>query len=179
MTWVLVRVCSTFVLFEVRLMSQTLPPKNSGRDERHSAAWGKRFSMLLLLLIAEAAFAQQTGTARTMTSGKIAHDLAALAASKEAGETVQVIVQYKQAPQSEQVRRAQGFGGRFTANLSLVKGLALTVPVSALSALEAESEVESVTLDHPLKALDDYTDSAMNYPQPGMQATTAPASAWP
>src|SRR5271163_1151879 len=143
-------------------MSQTLKPKSSGRGQRHSAAWGKRLSMLLLLLIAEAAFTQQAGTSRTFTTGKIAHDLADLAAGKEASETVQVIVQYKQAPQSEQVRRAQGFGGRFKANLNLVKGLALEVPVSALPALEAESEIESVSLDHPLKALDDYTDAAMN-----------------
>src|SRR5271156_106727 len=143
-------------------MSQTPPPKNSGRTQRHSAAWGKRLSMVLLLLIAEAAFSQQTSTVHTMATGKIAHDLADLAAGKEASETVNVIVQYKHVPQSEQVRRAQGFGGRFTASLGLVKGLALTVPVSALPALEAESEVERVSLDHPVKALDDYTNAAMN-----------------
>jgi len=65
-------------------MSQTPPPKNSGRTQRHSAAWGKRLSMVLLLLIAEAAFSQQTSTVHTMATGKIAHDLADLAAGKEA-----------------------------------------------------------------------------------------------
>jgi hypothetical protein len=32
--------------------------KPAGRDERHSAAWGKRFSVLVLVLVAELAFAR-------------------------------------------------------------------------------------------------------------------------
>ena len=56
-------------------MSQTLKPKSPSRGERHSAAWGKRLSMLLLLLIAEAAFAQ-IWAENGRPLGKFAPDLA-------------------------------------------------------------------------------------------------------
>ena len=42
----------------------------------------------------------------------------------------------------------------------MVKGLALTIPVSALPALEADPDVLSVSIDHPMKGLDDITDVA-------------------
>src|SRR5580692_8725081 len=45
-------------LGRVRLMLQTLKSKSSGRGQRHSAAWGKRLSTLLLVLIAGSAFSQ-------------------------------------------------------------------------------------------------------------------------
>jgi len=140
--------------------------KSAGRGERHSAAWGKRLSMLLLLLIAEAAFAQHGNTSRTAAIGKFAPDLAPLVAQAHLGtaasQTVKVIVQYKQVPQLPQMGRLQGLGGRLNSKLSLVRGVAFTIPVSALPALEADPEVLSVSIDHPLKGMDDYTDAAMN-----------------
>ena len=42
----------------------------------------------------------------------------------------------------------------------MVKGLALTIPLSALPALEADPDVLSVSIDHPMKGLDDVTDVA-------------------
>jgi serine protease AprX len=144
-------------------MSQTLKPKNPDRGQRHSAAWGKRLSMLLLLLIAETAFGQHGYSARA-TTGKFAPDLAEVAAQGHsrtaASQTVKVIVQYKLVPQSEQLGRLQGFGGRVGTRLNLVKGVVLTIPVSALPALEADPEVLSVSLDHPLMGADDTTDAA-------------------
>jgi serine protease AprX len=56
----------------------------------------------------------------------------------------------------------QVFGGRVGTRLSLISGVALTIPVSALPALETDPEVLSVSIDHPLKGMDDYTDAAMN-----------------
>ena len=53
-------------------------------------------------------------------------------------------------------------GGRLNQRLSMVKGVAFTIPVSALASLEADSEVLSVTVDHPLQGLDDTTDDATN-----------------
>src|SRR5882762_977691 len=147
-------------------MSQTLKPKNPDRGQRHSAAWGKRLSMLLLLLIAQTAFAEHGNTARR-TAGKFAPDLAAVAAQARrprtaASQTIRVIVQYKQAPLSEQVGRMQRLGGRVSTRLSLVKGIALTIPVSALAGLEADPDVLSVSIDHPLQVLDDQTDTPTN-----------------
>ena len=49
-------------------------------------------------------------------------------------------------------------GGRLNHRLHSVKGIALTIPVSALPALEADPEILSVSIDHPMKGLDDVTD---------------------
>ena len=121
--------------------------------------------MLLVLLVAEAAFAQVwEGNGKAV--GKFAADLAPAVARAHQGaisnETVDVIVQYKQVPQSAQEGRVQRLGARLNQRLGVVKGIALTIPVRALPALEADAEVLSVSLDHPLKAMDDYTNAAMN-----------------
>lgn len=139
--------------------------KSPGRDQRHSAAWGKRLS-LLLVLVAGTAFAQNSGGDGHFV-GKFAPDLAPIAARAPraaANETVNVIVQYKQDPQTEQEGRVQRLGAHLNSRLHVVKGMALTVPVSALPALEADSEVVSVNVDHPLRALDEITDQATNVP---------------
>ncbi len=54
----------------------------------------------------------------------------------------------------------QRLGARLNHRLGMVKGIALTIPASALPALEADPEVLSVTVDHPMKGLDDITDVA-------------------
>ena len=146
-------------------MSQTPKSKNTDRNRCHSAAWGKRLGMVLLLLLAETAFAQYSSNAKRVQS-KFAPDLAPMIAKASQGtaatQTVKVIVQYKQVPQSAQVGRLQGLGGHLRTRLNLVRGVAFTIPVSALPALEADPEVLSVSVDHPLKGMDDYTDAAMN-----------------
>jgi serine protease AprX len=123
-----------------------------------------RLSMLLLLLVAQAAFAQSSeGDGRPI--GKFAPDLAPVVARAHhaaANENVKVIVQYKQAPQAEQEGRVQRMGAHLNHRLGVIKGIALTMPVSALPALEADSEVVSVSLDHPLRGLDEITDAATN-----------------
>src|SRR5947209_16519445 len=49
----------------------------------------------------------------------------------------------------------------------MIKGAAFTIPVSALPALEADPEIASVTIDHPMNVMDDLTNGA-----------TGVASAW-
>src|SRR5271154_7365578 len=147
-------------------MSQRLKSESPNRGQRHSAAWGKRLKMLVLLLVAEAVFAQDW-TAASRPAGKFASDLApavekAHQGTAAANETVRIIVQYRHSPQAEQEGRVQRLGARLNHRLSVVKGIALTISIGALPALEADAEVESVSLDHPLKAMDDYTNAAMN-----------------
>ena len=145
------------------VMSQTLKPKSPSRGERHSAAWGKRLSAILLLSLAETVFAQGGKAV-----GKFAPDLAPIAAranhGASASDTVKVIVQYKQIPQAAEESRAQSLGGRLNHRLHSVKGIALTIPVNALPALEADPEVLSVSVDHPMKGLDDISDVATGVP---------------
>ncbi len=145
-------------------MRQTLKAKPGRKNDRRSAAWGKRVGVLLLL-IAECVFAQdRQGDGRA--SGKFALELAPVVARAHNGaaanETVRVIVQYKQVPRSEQEARMQSLGARLNHRLGVVKGIALTIPVNALPALENDSDIISVSLDHALRALDETTDAATN-----------------
>src|SRR5580704_7494351 len=148
-------------------MSHTVKRKNAGREQRQSAAWGKRLSMLLVLLVAQAAFAQNWESSPKPV-GKFAADLAPIAARAHHGaaanETVEVIVQYKHVPRSEDEQKVQRLGARLNHRLAVVKGIALTIPVSALPALEADPDVVSLTIDHPMKELDDTTDIATGMP---------------
>jgi len=77
-------------------------------------------------------------------------------------QQVKVIVQYKQTPNSAALSRAQNLGGRVGHHLGLVRGAAFTVPAGSLQSLANDPEVEFVSLDHPLKGMDDYTAAAMN-----------------
>ncbi|MGC2730496.1 MAG: S8 family serine peptidase, partial [Candidatus Sulfotelmatobacter sp.] len=121
---------------------------------------------MLLVLVAGTAFAQNPAGDGHFV-GKFAPDLAPFAAraqSAAASETVQVIVQYGQVPQSEQEGKVLSLGARLNHRLHVVKGIALTIPVRALPALEADPEVVSVNVDHPMKELDDTTDIATGVP---------------
>src|SRR5215467_1812591 len=148
-------------------MIRTHKPQKTKRGERHSAAWGKRLTMIVLLSTGMA-FGQRWNdqAARESTrSFRIAPELASRLAQAKQGlaknQTVRVIVQYKQTPTSSHYAAMQGRGGRLHAKLHLIKGAAFTIPVSALPALEADPDVASVTIDHPLNVADDLTDSAI------------------
>jgi serine protease AprX len=142
--------------------------QRSGRSgklhERHSAAWGKRLSLAVLLLTS-AMFGQQNRvSAGKMAAGKLHPEVARIMNRFAAHPTqqVKVIVQYKQAPKSAALGRVQTLGGRMGHHLGLVRGAAFTVPAGSLAALANDPEVAFVSVDHSLKGMDDYTDAAMN-----------------
>jgi serine protease AprX len=140
----------------------------AGRGERHSAAWGKRLSVLVLLLVTAAAFGQGRSVpveSSGFPHSKLSPELTRLVAHGNAGAAhaiVKVIVQYKQRPVAAHFAKVQNLGGRLQAKLHVIKSAAFTIPVTALAALEADPEIVSVTIDHPLNSLDDYTDAAEN-----------------
>jgi serine protease AprX len=141
-----------------KLMSQTLKPQSPGRGERHSAAWGKRLGYVLVLLVAQTAW----GQARP---GKFANDLGPTLERAHQGiasaqETVRVIVQYKQVPTATHYATMQQRGGLLHSKLQMIKAAAFTVPVRALPLLEADPEIVSVSVDHPMHLADDATDLA-------------------
>jgi serine protease AprX len=142
------------------MMAQALTPTSSNRGQRHSAAWGKRLGMLLLA-IAETAFAGN-GNSAPASHDKFASDLAPLVAQAQLGsagnQTVKVIVQYAGVPQREQMARVQNLGAHVNSTLNLIRAFSLTIPVSALPALEAEPEIISISLDHPVHGTDDVTN---------------------
>jgi serine protease AprX len=140
--------------------------KPTSRGERHSAAWGKRLSMTLLL-VTSLAFGQKENadSARPFkNSATLAPEITQLMnrLGPNSNQPVKIIVQYKQAPQSAALARVQTLGGHLSSRLSVVNGAAFTVSARALATLANDPEVAFVSLDHTVKGLDDYTNAAIN-----------------
>jgi serine protease AprX len=140
----------------VRFMELTKKsPKPIERGERHSAAWGKRVSLMLLL-----ATGMSFGQSRLAPefSGFFSKD------KKDSSDDdkVKVIVQYKQLPSSANYSAMQRRGAHLNAKLHGINAAAFTIPAKALSALANDPDVALVTLDHSLKGMDDYTDAAIS-----------------
>ncbi len=147
-------------------MIRTKKPSKPGRNERHSAAWGKRVAFVLVLMTG-IAFGQQWDSVAGNKNGhfsRMAPEVAGLLAKANQGsakgKTVRVIVQYKQVPTSFHYAAMQNRGGRLQSRLHMIKGAAFTIPLSALPALEADPEIASVTIDHPIKMMDELTNDA-------------------
>lgn len=154
-------------------------PKPAGRGERHSAGWGKRLNLALgmtLILTLILTTGTALGQVATQTGGgwngrftsRISPELSGLLTKAHQGvargQTVRVIVQYKQVPTAAHYAKMQSRGGFLHAKLHLIKGAAFTIPVSALPALEADPEIASVTIDHAMNVADDLTNDATGVP---------------
>src|SRR5271166_6744122 len=145
----------------------TRSPKPAARGKRHSAGWGKRLSMVLLLTTGMAFGQLATPTGGEWNgrfSSRISPELSGLLAKAHQGSTqghtVKVIVQYRQVPTAWHYAKMQSRGGRLNAKLHMIKSAAFTIPVSALPKLEADPEIASVTIDHPMNVADDLTNDA-------------------
>src|SRR5271165_1727978 len=96
----------------------TKSPKPKGRGRRHSAGWGKRLSIVLLLTTGMA-FGQlatpAAGGWNGRFSSRIAPELSGLLAKAHQGftqgQTVKVIVQYRQVPKAWHYAKMQNRGG--------------------------------------------------------------------
>lgn len=149
------------------MQHSTKSPKPVKRGERRSAGWGKRLSLVLILTTGMA-----FGQAATPASGgwngrftsRISPELSGLLTKAHQGstqgQTVRVIVQYKQVPTAAHYAKMQSRGGHLHTKLHMIKGAAFTIPVSALPALEADPEIASVNLDHAMNVADDLTNDA-------------------
>jgi serine protease AprX len=143
-------------------MLQTLKPKKTPRGERHSAAWGKRAALTLVLLVTQSAFGVELGAPKPVE--KFATDLAptlARASKASADETVRVIVQYRVVPTDAHYATMRSRGAVLHSKLHLIKGAAFTIAVRELPALEADPEIVSVSIDHPTKVADDLVNGAI------------------
>src|SRR4030081_2765781 len=107
-------------------MVRTRKKKPAGRNERHSAAWGKRLSVLVLLLVTEVAFAQRWNRpgGSDGTSKRLSPELTRLVSRPghaASVQTVKVIVQYRQTPGRSHFARMQNVGGRLHTKLHLIR----------------------------------------------------------
>jgi serine protease AprX len=149
------------------------------RGERHSAAWGKRLRLSFVLLLASGmAFGQgwnhgspnNNNPVSAQVWAKFSPEVAALVVQSQTqsqsramlskNQDVKLIVQYKQAPKTAEISRAQSLGAKVSRTLNVVKGLAMTIPASSLLGLANDSQVIFLSLDHPLQIADDLTNAA-------------------
>lgn len=134
-------------------------PKPASRNERHSAAWGKRFGVLLVLATSMA-FGQGRGN-----SGRLSPELNGMFSQavqgKDHGQKVDVIVQYTSVPTNTEYSTMNQRGGQLKARLHMIKGAAFTIPVHALVALNGDPKIQFVSIDHPMNVADDLTNDAV------------------
>jgi serine protease AprX len=90
-------------------------------------------------------------------SPKISKDLD----SNRAGDLLDVIVQFKQLPTAKHHQKAIEKGGQFKKNLGLVNGGLYSLPVNALEALAADTDVAYISPDRPVAASLDYATAAV------------------
>ena len=141
-------------------MLRTEKVQKRQREERHSAAWGKRLLGTFLFFVVGITFAQAGNSDRI--APELAATLAKARQGSSANQTINVIVQYKQTPTTEHYARMQNRGAKLHSKLHMINAAAFAVPARALAALADDDDIAFVTLDHPLKGMDDYTDAAMN-----------------
>ncbi len=142
----------------------TLNPYQRNKNERRSAVWGKRVMLSMSFLLLASLSVGQAAVDATGTLGKLAPELRTLATqerSTHSVKNVRVIVQFKQAPTQHHFDRVQARGGRLSSRLELVQSGAFSLPASALEDLASDDEVASISIDHPLKGMDDFTDYAV------------------
>ncbi len=145
-------------------MLRTWKQQKPRRQERHSAAWGKRVGLVVLLATGMALGSTSPSARQNGRFSNIGSELAGyMAKAKQGsanGKTVRVIVQYKHIPTAVHYSTMKGRGARLHTTLHMISGAAFTIPVNALPALEADPEIKSVTIDHPIAVMDDLTNSA-------------------
>jgi serine protease AprX len=107
------------------------------------------FSLLGLTLSTTLAFA---------ANPKLAHDMDNL----DQASTVNVIVQFKEAPTAVQHKKVTDRGGTLRSELGFVKAGSYRIPVSELNDLASEPDVVYISPDRPLRGMLDNTTGAVN-----------------
>ena len=112
---------------------------------------------LLLLLAASLAFA-----ANPWGNGpsKLSPDLALLL-QQNPNAPVAVIVSYSNAPTQNQYKTAQQLGAHLNMQLPLVNAASYTMTPWTAQALAQQSNVAYLSIDHPMQAMDEFTDAAI------------------
>ncbi len=101
-----------------------------------------------------------------MHASKLAAELQSLSdhvqLTPAADKNIRVIVQFTKTPTQHHFDKVQARGGKLATRLEMVNGGAFSLPASALKDLANDDEVASITPDHNLKAMDEYTNDAVN-----------------
>jgi len=142
-------------------MSATLETKRPLHDSilQTTTSWGARFAFLALITLLAAALSFADG------KHKLSKDLEELK-SGLSGATVDVIIQFKQAPTDAQHGKVEGHGGVLKKKLDVIRGAHYSVPVKSLPALADDPDVAYISPNRPLSGTStstlDYTPESVN-----------------
>ena len=138
-------------------MSATLGTRRPSNDSvLKTTTWGTRLALLALFILLAAGLSLADGHKR-----KVSQDLEALK-SGPSGSTVDVIIQFNQAPTDAHHQRVQDKGGVLKRNLDVIKGAHYSVPVESLDALADDPDVVYISPDRRLNGALDNTAAAVN-----------------
>ncbi len=122
-----------------------------------AAMWGTRLALFVLFVLLAAGLSFADGKKH-----KVSRDLEAL--ENAHGATVDVIIQFTQAPTPTQHAKVRSKGGVLKKNLDIIKGAHYSVPVEALESLADDPDVAYISPDREVKGALDYTTSAVSAP---------------
>ncbi len=130
------------------------PPIFSG------ATWGARVLVTIVICLLAAGASIADGKKH-----KLSKDLDAMKSSSK-GLTVDVIVQFNQAPTDAQHSKVEGKGGLLRKKLDVIKGAHYSVPVESLSGLADDPDVAYISPNRPLSGTStstlDFTRETVN-----------------
>src|SRR3989442_1100383 len=143
----------------------TLPEreKNLNNTVLPSAAmWGTRILLSIVVLLFAAGLSLAHGKKH-----KLSKDVEALQSGPK-GATVDVIIQFSQAPTDVQHGKVQGKGGALKRKLDVIKGAHYSVPVESLQTLADDPDIAYISPNRPVSHTStstlDYSPETVNAP---------------
>src|SRR5437879_5441109 len=135
-----------------------------------TTTWGARLALLALVALLAAALSLADGKKHKMSK-----DLDAMKGSNS-GPTVDVIMQFNQAPTDVHHQKVHSKGGVLKSKMDLIKGAHYSVPVGSLDALADDPDVAYISPNRPLSGTStlDYGAESVNAPvawQQGLDGT--------
>src|SRR5436190_7689514 len=143
-------------------MSTTPETRRPSHDSvlKMTTTWGARLALLGLVALLAAALSFAEGKKH-----KVSKDLDALKGSNS-GPTVDVIIQFNQAPTDVHHQKVHSKGGVLKTKMDLIKGAHYSVPVGSLDALADDPDVAYISPNRPLSGTStlDYGAESVNAP---------------
>src|SRR5437879_8365654 len=126
---------------------QAMPgtPSPSSDSALKTTTWGARLALVTAILLLTAGFS--LGDSK---KHKLSHDLDALKGGHN-GATVDVIIQFTQAPTNAHHQKVRNKGGTLKKNLDVIKGAHYSVPTGVLDALADDPDIAYISPNRALK----------------------------
>src|SRR5438128_3349293 len=143
------------------LLCRTLETTHSSKNhDLKTTTWGARIALLTLIVLLAAGLSFADGK-----KNKLSKELDALKGGHD-GATVDVIIQFKQAPTGAHHQKVRNKGGVLKTKLDFIKGAHYTVPVESLDSLANDPDVAYISPNRRISSTStstlDYTPESVN-----------------